>query len=78
MKTSQLKTHLHESIENINDEKLLITLKEISSHHYSIAEEPKLDNYQVNRLKESREQITGGNFFSNEQADELIVKWLKK
>ena len=78
MKTSQLKAQLHESIENINDEKLLITLNEISSHHYSIAKEPKLDTYQENRLKESKEQIAGGNSFSNEQADELIAKWLKK
>jgi hypothetical protein len=78
MNTSRLKTQLHESIENINDEKLLFTLSEISSHHYSIVEEPMLDDYQVNRLKESKEQVSKGNFFSNEQADELIAKWLKK
>ena len=78
MKASELKTYLHESIENINDEKLLSTLKEISTHHYSVLQEPELNNYQLNRLDESEEQIAKGNFFSNEQADELIGKWLKK
>ena len=78
MKASELKTYLHESIENINDEKLLSTLKEISTHHYSNLQEPELNDYQLNRLNESKEQIANGNSFTNEQADELISKWLKK
>ena len=78
MKTSELKSHLHESIENINDDNLLSTLNEISNHHYSIVKEPEISDFQIDRLNESEEQIRKGNSFTNEQADELINKWLKK
>ena len=78
MKAKDLKVALHETIENINDTELLKTLTEITSHHYSVVEEPELENYQLDRLKESQKQIKEGNFYSNEQANELIQKWLSK
>ena len=78
MKTSELKSNLHESIENITDEKLLLTLTEISAHHYSMVQEPEINDYQLNRLNESKKQIAKGISYTNEQADELINKWLKK
>ncbi len=78
MKTSALKTALHETIENINDSELLKTLTEISSHHYSVLQEPELNDYELKRLHESKKQIKEGNYYTNEQANELIKKWLNK
>ena len=78
MTSAQLKTALHESIENINDIQLLRTLSEISKHHYSALQEPELNDYQLSRLHESEKQIEVKNYFTNEQANELIQQWLKK
>ena len=78
MKAKDLKVALHETIENINDTELLKTLTEITSHHYSVVEEPELENYQLDRLKESQKQIKEGKYYSNEQANDLIQKWLSK
>jgi hypothetical protein len=78
MTTTQLKAILHESIENIDDEVVLKTIAEISSHYYSMVKEPELNEYQLKRLSESKKQIAEGKFFSNEQASELIKKWLNK
>ena len=78
MKTIELKLALHETIENITDTELLKTLTEISSHHYSVVQEPELNTYQLGRLEESKKQIKEGNSFTNEQANELINKWLSK
>ncbi len=78
MTTSALKIALHETIENINDAELLQTLAEISSHHYSIVQEPELNEYELNRLLESKKQIAEGNYYTNEQANELMKKWLNK
>ncbi len=78
MTTTALKKALHETIENINDLELLKTLSEISSHHYSLVQEPELNDYELNRLNESKKQIDQGNFYTNEQANELMKKWLSK
>ena len=78
MTTSQLKTALHESIENITDTDVLKTLNEISTHHYTIVSEPDFNEYEIQRLAESEEQILSGNTYTNEQANELIQKWLNK
>ncbi|MEY2829231.1 MAG: hypothetical protein RIQ33_1089 [Bacteroidota bacterium] len=75
---AELKQHLHESIENIHDAVVLNTLKEIADHQYNVVSEPTLNEYQINRIVQSKEQIAKGNSFTNEQANELIDKWLTK
>jgi hypothetical protein len=76
MNTLQLKTALHESIENINDLEVLNTMNEISVHHYNTLQEPELNSYELNRIAESEKQIADGNYFTDEQANELFEKWL--
>ena len=78
MNTTQLKSALHESIENINDLEVLKTLNEISVHHYTTVEEPELNEYELNRINESEKQIIEGNYFTDDQANELFKKWLNK
>jgi hypothetical protein len=75
---SDLKFHLHESIENINDEDTLRIMDDIANHQYNVVNEPTLNEYQINRIGEAKQQIAAGNFYTNEQANELINKWLSK
>jgi len=78
MNTSQLKSQLHESIENINNDVVLKTMVELSTHHYNILNEPELNQYQLKRLDEAKQQIASNNLYTHEQANELMDKWLKK
>lgn len=78
MDTSDLKTKLHESIENIDDPDILLAIKEISERKYTPALQPFLTDYNIHRLEKSKKQIQDGNFLTNDQANNLIDKWLKE
>ena len=71
-----MKSQLHESIENIDDEDLLLTIKQLVDRKYTPAIEPKLADWQIARLAQSANQIHLGQGITNEQADELVNKWL--
>ena len=77
MKSQKIKTLLHESIENINDDDFLIAIKQILDRKYTPSEQPKLSKIQIARIKESKEQIKQGKSLTNEQADKLVDRWLK-
>ena len=78
MKEKNIKTLLHESIENINDEDFLFAVKQILDRKYIPSEQPKLSKEQIQRIDESKKQIRQGNFLTNEQADKLIDRWLSE
>lgn len=78
MRTQELKSLLHESIENINDQDFLLAIKQLLDRKYHLAPEPELSEEQINRLEESKIQIRKGNYLTNEQADKLVAKWLKE
>ena len=66
MSTDELKRHLHEGIENIDDNELLNTIKELIDHKYLTIKPPKLSEWQLNRIKESEKQINQGDFLTEE------------
>ena len=72
MSTDDLKKHLHEGIENIDDNEFLNTIKELIDHKYSASEEPELSNWQLKRIRESEKQINQGDFLTNKEADQII------
>lgn len=74
--TKALKTQLHESIKNIDDEELLRTGKEILDYKYQSVSEPELTEYHVKRIEQARDSIKKGETLTNEQADKLVDKWL--
>ena len=78
MSTQEIKTVLHESIENIDDNDFLIAVKQIIDRKYKINENPKLNDWQIKRIEESHNQIKQGKSFSNHQADLLVEKWLNE
>ena len=78
MTGKNLKTLLHESIENINDDAFLTAVKQILDRKYTPSAQPKLSKEQIQRIDESKEQIRKGNFLTNAQADKLVDKWLNE
>ena len=78
MSTDDLKKRLHEGIENIDDNEFLNTIKELIDHKYSASKEPELSDWQLKRIRESEKQISQGDFLTNDEADQIIDKWLKE
>jgi len=78
MSTEEIKTALHESIENIDDNDFLSAIKQIIDRKYIVQKEPVLKDWQKNRIKESYLQYGVGKTFSNRQADLLVEKWLSE
>jgi len=76
MNAQNIKTLLHESIENINDEEFLLAIKQILDRKYTTSDRPELSKEQIRRIDESKEQIRKGNYLTNDQADKLVEKWL--
>jgi hypothetical protein len=72
--TQELKNMLHESIENIDDESFLQTVKKILDRKYEPEEEIKLNPYQQKRINEARKSINQGDYLTNEQADQLVAQ----
>lgn len=72
-----LKKQLHESIESIEDEEVLYTVKNIVEH-ISSKTKIQLTEEQIQRIENANKSIDDGDYLTNEQADELISKWLKE
>ena len=75
--TKELKKLLHESIENIDDEAFLQTIKEILDRKYEPGE-VSLSPLQEKRMDEAKKSIEQERALTNEQADQLVAKWLNK
>jgi len=76
--TKKLKSLLHESIENIEDDELLRFAKDILDRKYVPVTDVKLNEYQADRIKKAKKDIAKGDYLSGEQADELVSKWLNE
>ena len=76
--TKELKSLLHESIENIDDEELLRVAKSLLDRKYTPSEKIDLNEYQKQRLEKAKTAIAKGEYLSNEQADKLIAQWLNE
>jgi hypothetical protein len=69
---------LHESSENINDEALLMTIKEILERQHIPKAAIKLTDWQINRMEQSKQQIKEGISYSEKEADDIIEEWLNQ
>ncbi|MGM0460597.1 MAG: hypothetical protein ACQERO_14725 [Bacteroidota bacterium] len=74
----ELKSLLHERIEYVDDEELLRTVKAILDQNNRSVSEPRLTEYQVKRIEKAKESIRKGETLTNEQADELVDRWLNE
>ncbi len=78
MKTEEIKSRLHEGIENIDDADFLLAIKELIERKYNSLDTGKISDIQMKRIKESDKQIEKGDFLSDEQANKIIDKWLEE
>lgn len=78
MSAQELKSILHESIENIDDEAFLLAIREMLERKYTPASSPTLAQWQIDRIEKAKKEMDAGNFLTNEQADELVEKWLSE
>ena len=75
--TKELKSLLHESIENIDDEAFLQAVKYILDHKYQ-PQEVTLSSNQELRIENAKKSIYQGDYLTNEQADQMVAKWLNE
>lgn len=78
MSTEDIKSRLHEGIENIDDNEFLLTIKELIERKYNSPDFSDLSEIQLKRIKASEKQIDKGEFYTNEQVDKIIDKWLEE
>ncbi|MFN8207296.1 MAG: hypothetical protein U0T82_07795 [Bacteroidales bacterium] len=78
MSTNEIKQHLFEGIENINDGEFLKAIKELIDHKYSPSKTPKLTRARLKRIYEADKQISRGEFLTDAQVNKLIDRWLEE
>ncbi len=77
MTTQEVKSVLHESIENIDDEKFLEAIKVIIETKYKSLSSLRVSEKQKKILDESSKEIDEGKFYTDEEAKKISAKWLK-
>lgn len=75
MKAIALKKYLVSKINLIHDDSILDEIKEIVDKKESVY---VLSDYHLNRLEESRQQFANGDFYTQEQIDLEVEKWLSE
>jgi predicted transcriptional regulator len=78
MATNEIKQHLFEGINNIDEPDFLMALKEMIDRKYTESPSPKLSELQLRKINESEAQIEAGEFFTDEQVNMIIDKWLQE
>ena len=78
MSTEEIKSKLHEGIENIDDKEFLLAIKELIERKYRPLDYTELSKIQYDRILESEKQIDKGDFLTNNQVDKIIDKWLEE
>lgn len=76
--TEEIRTILHESIENTDDPEVLSLVQEILQRKYTPEESFRLTENQSKQLDQARAEIERGEFLSNDQANALVDEWLNK
>ncbi len=78
MKTEKLKSILHESIENIDDENFLEAIRIIIESKYKTISTLNVSEKHKTYLNESEKQIEAGEFYTNEEVKKISSEWLKE
>lgn len=78
MSNERIKRQLFEGINNIDDSEFLRTVKELIDHKYVHAADPELSDWQKERINVAENQISNGDYLTNQQANELFDKWLNE
>lgn len=77
MSTEEIKSLLHESIENIEDAKFLEVVKILIETKYKTSPPLEISEKHKQILNESISQIENGEFYTNEEVMKISDEWLK-
>jgi hypothetical protein len=75
MTTIALKKYLISKINLLEDDNVLSEIKEIVDKNEIVYQ---LSDYHVNRIEESRAQFKNGEFYTQEEVDLQVEKWLNE
>jgi hypothetical protein len=78
MSTTKLKQKIQKEIENINDPQLLEALKVFIDTYFTERKDPLLENWELVLIEKSKKQIANGEYYTKEDSDEIIKRWLKE
>ena len=78
MTTEEIKTRLHESIENIDDENFLEAIRIINEAMHKSLPAMNISEKHKTVLHESEKQIESGEYFTNEEVKKISNEWLKE
>jgi type IV secretory pathway component VirB8 len=83
MEYKTIKTQLHKMIDKVDDPEVLYAFRGLlnkndSSDYLDEFPDEKLTDWQIKRLNKSHQQLAEGKYFTNEQADMLVEKWLSE
>lgn len=77
MSTEEIKSLLHESIENIEDAKFLEAVRILIETKYKTSPPLVISEKHKKILNESISQIENGEFYTNEEVKKISDEWLK-
>ena len=75
MTTIALKKYLISKINLLEDDSVLSEIKEIVDKNEIVYQ---LSDYHLNRIEESRAQFKNGEFYTQEEVDLQVEKWLNE
>ena len=78
MTTDEIKRQLFEGINNIGEPDFLLTLKEMIERKYRETKTPILSEQQVAYIKKSEKEIDEGEFYTDDQVNQIIDQWLRE
>jgi hypothetical protein len=78
MTTKEIKSFLHEKIDNIEDSNFLQTIKEILSDRDISIKAADPEDWQLKRMKDADTSISRGEFITDKDARDIINNWLKR
>lgn len=74
MTKQELKDNIIKNIQKIDNERYLSDLNDMFERFTTT--EFELEDWELERIKESQEQIKRGEYYTYDQVEEIIEKWL--
>jgi predicted transcriptional regulator len=74
MTKQELKDNIIKNIQKIDNERYLSDLNDMFERFTTT--EFELEDWELERIKESQEQIKKGEYYTHDQVEEIIEKWL--
>ena len=78
MSMTKIKERIHEQIENLADQDVLLVIDDLLAHSYHPSADIKLSNDQKLALEKSEADLAAGRVFSREKAALQVSDWLRK